>query len=110
MTGFDRRRNVAHGIKPHGAAEEDGPRRGECWWRWGRIELPVQNRVAGDFLQVFPAYLRFATRAPNRRGAPLAIRCASRLFDVTHRSRWRRTSPDDIFAVRGGGTASMRTD
>ena len=72
--GFDRRRNVAHGIKPYGAAEEDGPRRGECWWRWGRIELPVQNRVAGDFLQVFPAYLRFAMRAPNRRGAPLAIR------------------------------------
>jgi len=80
------------------------------WWRWGRIELPVQNQVAGDFLQVFPAYLRFARRAPNRRGAPLAIRCASRLFDVTHRSRWRRTSPDDIFAVRGGGTASMLTD
>ena len=38
-----------------------------CWWRWGRIELPVQNRVAGNFLQVFPAYLPFALRAPNRR-------------------------------------------
>src|SRR5437879_4669986 len=54
--------------------------RGEGWWRWGRIELPVQNRVAGDFLQVFPAYLPFASWAPNRRGAPLAIRrCLSAL-------------------------------
>lgn len=85
----------------------DAPRE---WWRWGRIELPVQNRVAGDFLQVFPAYVRFASRVPDRRGAPLAIRRASRLFDAAHRSRRRRTSPDDIFAVRGGGTVSMLTD
>ena len=56
------------GGRATGAGEEE-------WWRWGRIELPVQNRVAGDFLQVFPAYLRFALRAPDRRGAPLAIRC-----------------------------------
>ena len=44
------------------------------WWRWGRIELPVQNTVAENFLQVFPANLRFAMRAPDRRGASLAIR------------------------------------
>jgi len=35
---------------------------------------------------------------------------AFRLFDAAHRSRRRRTSPDDIFAVRGGGTVSMLTD
>ena len=46
----------------------------ECWWRWGRIELPVQNTIAENFLQVFPANLRFAWRAPDRRGAPFAIR------------------------------------
>ena len=49
-------------------------RQDEEWWRWGRIELPVQNTVAENFLQVFPAYLRFALRAPDRRGAELAIR------------------------------------
>jgi len=79
------------------------------WWRWGRIELPVQNRVPGNVLQVYPAYLALRYRAPDRRGAPFAIRRASRLFDATHRSRRRRTSPDDIFAARGGGTTSMLT-
>jgi hypothetical protein len=44
------------------------------WWRWGRIELPVQNTVARNFLQAFPAYLRFALRTPDRRGVPRAIR------------------------------------
>ncbi len=44
------------------------------WWRWGRIELPVQNTFPENFLQVFPAYLRFASRTPDRRGASLAIR------------------------------------
>jgi len=44
------------------------------WWRWGRIELPVQNTFPENFLQVFPANLRFAVRAPDRRGASLAIR------------------------------------
>ena len=51
------------------ANESDGE-----WWRWGRIELPVQNTVAENFLQVFPANLRFALRTPDRRGASLAIR------------------------------------
>jgi hypothetical protein len=46
----------------------------ECWWRWGRLELPVQNTFPENFLQVFPANLRFALRAPDRRGASLAIR------------------------------------
>ena len=32
---------------------------------------------------------------------------AFRLFDVAHRSRRRSHLPDDIFAVRGGETASM---
>jgi hypothetical protein len=44
------------------------------WWRWGRIELPVQNTFPENFLQAFPANLRFASRAPDRRGAPIAIR------------------------------------
>src|SRR5579859_2209104 len=38
------------------------------WWRWGRIELPVQNRVAGDFLQVFPAYFGFRVADPRPAG------------------------------------------
>ena len=46
----------------------------EGWWRWGRIELPVQNTFPENFLQVFPANLRFALRTPDRRGASLAIR------------------------------------
>ena len=75
-------------------------RGGEYWWRWGRIELPVQNRVAGNVLQVFPAYFELRLRAPNRRGAPLTIRLTSRPFDATHRSRWRRISPDDAFTAR----------
>ena len=72
----------------------------ECWWRWGRIELPVQNQVAGNVLQVFPAYFEIRLRAPDRRGAPLAIRLTFRPFDATHRSRRRRISPDDTFTAR----------
>ena len=37
----------------------------ECWWRWGRIELPVQNQVAGNVLQVCPAYECFASGSPT---------------------------------------------
>jgi len=70
------------------------------WWRWGRIELPVQNQVAGNVLQVFPAYFELRLRAPDRRGAPLAIRLAFRPFDATHRSRRRRISPYDAFTAR----------
>ena len=29
----------------------------EEWWRWGRIELPVQNTFPENFLQAFPANL-----------------------------------------------------
>ena len=80
------------------------------WWRWGRIELPVQNRVAGNVLQVYPAYLRFAIGPPTGGVLRSLSGAASRLFDATHRSRRRRTSPDDILAVRGGGTTAMLTD
>ncbi len=41
---------------------------GEDWWRWGRIELPVQNTFPENFLQVFPANLRFAWRDPRPAG------------------------------------------
>ena len=49
-------------------------------------------------------------RGPPTGGVPrLLSGDASRLFGVAHRSRRRRTSPNDIFAVRGGGTTSMLT-
>ena len=86
----DRRRSCAscaslRGIPAHARAtalaqptQRNGGAQGTAanveWWRWGRIELPVQNTVAENFLQVFPANLRFAMRAPDRRGASLAIR------------------------------------
>jgi hypothetical protein len=58
--------------------EEAAPREAASfaaeWWRWGRIELPVQNTFPENFLQVFPANLRFTSRVPDRRGAPIAIR------------------------------------
>src|SRR5688500_4318875 len=40
----------------------------ECWWRWGRIELPVQNTFPENFLQVFPANLRFRVADPRPAG------------------------------------------
>jgi hypothetical protein len=49
---------------------------------------------------VFPAYFELRLRAPDRRGAPLAIRLTFRPFGATHRSRPRRISPDDAFTAR----------
>ena len=82
----------------------------ECWWRWGRIELPVQNTIPENFLQVFPANLRFRVASPRPAGcfACYPVMPLGSLTSLTG-SRRRRTSPDDIFAVRGGGTASMLT-
>ncbi len=82
LDGHDRRpavpRDRAHAGRPHAGMMKPAPREAtpvnEKWWRWGRIELPVQNTFPENFLQVFPAYLRFAVRAPDRRGASLAIR------------------------------------
>ena len=85
-----------------GAAMRDGGDGGES-------NSPSRTRSPGTSYRHFRPTCDFASRAPDRRGASLAIRCASRLFDVAHRSRRRRTSPNDTFAVRGGGTASMLT-
>lgn len=27
-----------------------------CWWRWGRVELPVQTSAMNDMLQAYPAF------------------------------------------------------
>ena len=89
-----------------GVPRDAAPPSEECWWRWGRIELPVQNRVAGNVLQVFPAYFELRLRIPDRRGAPFAIRLTSRPFGATHRSRPRRISPNDAFTVRQEETVS----
>jgi hypothetical protein len=44
-------------------------RNGEAeWWRWGRIELPVQNTFPENFLQVFPANLRIRVADPRPAG------------------------------------------
>ena len=40
----------------------------ECWWRWGRIELPVQNTFPENFLQAFPANLRVRVAGPRPAG------------------------------------------
>jgi hypothetical protein len=53
------RANVAQPVEPEagdiGAAPVAAER--EEWWRWGRIELPVQNTFPENFLQAFPANL-----------------------------------------------------
>ena len=90
----------------NGGLGNGGRRPTECWWRWGRIELPVQNRVAGNLLQVFPAYFELRLRAPDRRGAPLAIRLTLRPFGIAHRSRRYRIPPCDAFTVRQEETVS----
>ena len=88
------------------AARDAEPPSDEWWWRWGRIELPVQNRVAGNLLQVFPAYFELRLRTPDRRGVPLAIRLTSRPFGIAHRSRRYRIPPGDAFTVRQEETVS----
>ena len=46
-------------VRPCPIALDSRRRRGKRkgWWRWGRIELPVQNTFPENFLQAFPANL-----------------------------------------------------
>src|SRR6186997_1755019 len=43
-------------------------RQDDCWWRWGRIELPVQDTFPENFLQAFPANLAFRVAGPRPAG------------------------------------------
>src|SRR5919106_3474887 len=93
-------------------AEEDATGRRVKEWNGGdggESNSPSRTRSPRT------SYRHFRPTCASRRGPPtggvhrLLSGDASRLFDAAHRNRRRRTSPDDIFAARGGGTASMLT-
>ena len=65
-----RERTLAQASKRNAPADVSvrGRSASEEWWRWGRIELPVQNTFPGNFLQVFPANLRVRVAGPRPAG------------------------------------------